>query len=422
VENKVFTKAAWRLIPFMGILYVSCFLDRVNVGFAALTMNKDLGLNAAAYGLGGGMFFLGYFFFEVPSNVILSKVGARTWITRIMITWGLISMAMAFAQGPKSVFFLRFLLGAAEAGFFPGMVYYLTKWFPASMRGRFMAMFLAAIALANIIGAPVSGEILAMDGFHGLHGWQWVFLIEGLPAVLLAFGVLLWLPDGPEKAEWLNAEERQIIAARLAEDTKADHSELLPMLRDVRVWLLAIPDFGIVLGLYGIGLWLPQIVKALGFSNLETGFVVAMPYVVSAFAMFAWAASSDRTGERVRHVSLAAVIAALALFAAGVLGTSLWTVIALGVAIVGIYCAITVFWTLPPAFLTGTAAAGGIALVNAIANLGGFFGPSIMGYLKDATGNYSAGFFTLGGGLIMTGITVLMLGRSVIRSAPQAAE
>ncbi len=422
MENKVFMKAAWRLIPFMGILYVACFLDRVNLSFAALTMNQSIGLDPKAYGLAGGMFFLGYFFFEVPSNVILAHVGARSWIFRIMITWGLVSMATAFATGPKSVFALRFLLGVAEAGFFPGMVFYLTKWFPASMRGRFMALFLAAIALANIIGGPVSGALLGWDGVGGLHGWQWVFLIEGLPAVLLSFCVLLWLPDGPESARWLSPEERQTIATRLAADPKSDHSDLLPMLKDVRVWLLAIPDFGIVMGLYGIGLWLPQIVHRLNFTNLETGFVVALPYVVSAFAMFAWAASSDRSGERIWHVSAAAILAAASLFVAGLLGPNIWGVVALSLAIVGIYCAITVFWTLPPSFLSGTAAAGGIALVNAIANLGGFFGPSVIGFLKEATGNDTAGFFTLGGGLVMTAGTVLLLGRAVmVRAAPTKA-
>jgi ACS family tartrate transporter-like MFS transporter len=422
VENKVFTKVAWRLFPFIGLLYVACFLDRVNVGFAALTMNKDLGISDVAYGLGSGVFFIGYFFFEVPSNVILARVGARAWICRIMITWGLVSMAMSLAQGEYSMYLLRFLLGVAEAGFFPGIVYYLTHWFPGTMRGRFMAMFLAAIALANIIGAPLSSFLLGLDGLHGLYGWQWMFVIEGIPAILLGVCVLFLLPDAPEHAKWLNAEEKQIVHDRLAQDPPADHDSLWAMMRDVRVWLLAIPDFGIVLGLYGIGLWLPQIVKTLGYTNIQTGFIVALPYVLSVVAMIAWGMSSDRRGERFWHTSIAATLAAVSLFAAALLGTSLLSVFALAIATVGIYAALSVFWTIPPSFLTGTAAAGGIALINSIANLGGFFGPSIMGYLKTLTGNYTLGFATLGVAQVMAAILVLALAGTVRRRAAQPAE
>ena len=414
MENKVFTKAAWRLFPFLGVLYVACFLDRVNVGFAALTMNQDLGISEYAYGIGSGIFFIGYFFFEVPSNVLLVRVGARLWIFRIMLTWGFVSMAMALAQGERSMYVLRFLLGVAEAGFFPGVVYYLTQWFPMSMRGRFMAMFLAAIALANVIGAPISSLLLEMDGLYGLHGWQWLFLLEGLPAVLLAFSVLAFLPDSPAEAKWLEPEERQIITTRLAQDPPGDHHALLPMLKDARVWLLAIPDFGIILALYGVGLWLPQIVKGLGFSNMQTGFVVAVPYLLSVIVMVLWGISSDRTGDRRWHIVSAALFAAAGLFSAALLGTNLLSVVALTLAIIGIYAAITVFWTLPPSFLTGTAAAAGIALINSIANLGGFFGPYIMGWVKTLTGNYSLGFAVLGGGLVMTAVLIAFMSRSVM--------
>jgi ACS family tartrate transporter-like MFS transporter len=336
-----------------------------------------------------------------------------------MVTWGLVSMAMAFAQGEYSMYLLRFLLGVAEAGFFPGIVFYLTHWFPSTMRGRFMAYFLAAIALANIIGAPVSSMLLGLDGLHGLYGWQWLFIVEGIPAVLLGIAVLFFLSDKPE-ATWLSTEEKEIIARRLAQDPPGDHEGLWPMLRDPRVWLLAIPDFGIVLGLYGIGLWLPQIVKGLGFDNLQTGFVVALPYVLSVVAMIAWGASSDRANERIWHTAAAAVLAAASLFLAAALGPSLWTVAALALATVGIYSALTVFWTLPPAFLTGAAAAGGIALINSIANLGGFFGPSIMGYLEGATGNYALGFATLGAAEVISAILVLVLGRAVLRRGKPA--
>lgn len=422
MEDKVFAKAAWRLFPFLGLLYVACFLDRVNVGFAALTMNRDLGISDVAYGIGSGIFFIGYFFFEMPSNVILARVGARVWIFRIMVTWGVVSMAMALAQGERSMYVLRFLLGVAEAGFFPGIVYYLTRWFPAATRGRFMAMFLAAIALANIVGAPVSSLLLGLDGLYGLRGWQWLFIIEGIPAILLAFAVLAYLPDSPEQARWLRADEARVIATRLAQDPPGDHERLWPMLRDARVWLLALPDLGIILALYGVGLWLPQIVKGLGFTNLQTGFIVAVPYVLSVVGMVAWGASSDRRGERRWHIASAALFAAVALIIAAMLGTHVLSVVALSLALVGIYAAVTVFWTLPPSFLTGTAAAGGIALINSIANLGGFFGPYLMGWLKQSTGNYSMGFVVLACGLVATALLILRTPRSVtMRGVPRRA-
>ena len=301
-EAAVFSKCAWRLIPFMGLLYVANFLDRVNVGFAALTMNADIGLSAEAYGLGAGMFFIGYFFFEVPSNVAMEKFGARLWIFRIMLTWGVVSMATAFVTGPVSFFILRFLLGACEAGFFPGMILYLTYWFPAATRGQFNALFLSAIVIANIIGAPTSGFILqTAHGWGGLHGWQWLFLIEGLPSCVLAFVALWYLPSKPADAKWLCAEEKQLVAVAIARDD-LPHRDLRTGLSDIRIWLLALADFGIIVALYGIGLWLPQIVKALGFDDLQTGFVVAVPYLATMIAMIVWARLSDARGERVRHI------------------------------------------------------------------------------------------------------------------------
>ena len=276
-EAAVFSKCAWRLIPFMGLLYVANFLDRVNVGFAALSMNADIGLTAEAYGLGAGMFFIGYFFFEIPSNVAMEKFGARLWIFRIMLTWGVVSMATAFVTGPVSFFILRFLLGACEAGFFPGMILYLTYWFPASSRGQFNALFLSAIMVANIIGAPVSGSILHWTGgIGGLKSWQWLFLLEGLPSCILAFVTLLYLPSKPAEAKWLSAEEKNVVATALARDD-LPHRGLRAGLSDPRIWMLALADFGIILTVYGIGLWLPQMVKALGFDDLQTGFVVAVP-------------------------------------------------------------------------------------------------------------------------------------------------
>ena len=419
--RSVFAKAAWRLIPFMILLYVVSFLDRVNVGFAALTMNHDLGFTPEIYGFGAGIFFFGYFLFEVPSNVIMERVGARLWMCRIVLTWGIVSMATAFVRGPIEFYVVRFLLGLAEAGFFPGMVLYLTYWFPSTMRARFIALFLAGVPLASVVGGPVSGFILGMENVSGLHGWQWLFLIEGAPACLLAFVILFMLPDRPATASWLSAEEKNEIETRLAAEPVRDHHALMPMFADPRVWLLAIPDFGIVLALYGIGLWLPQIVKGMGFSNIETGFVVAIPYIASMIGMVAWGYSSDLRNERPGHVAIAALLAAAGLIAAAMLGESVGAIVALTVAAIGIYAALSVFWTLPPSFLGGTAAAGGIALINSISNLGGFFGPYLMGWLKQSTGGYATGMLVLAGGLVLAaGLVMVIGGRALaLASAPR---
>ncbi len=413
MEQQVFAKAAWRLIPFMILLYVANFLDRVNVGFAALTMNADLSIGAEAFGIVGGMFFLGYFFFEVPSNVILEKVGARLWIFRIMLTWGLVSMATAFAKGVTSLLVLRFLLGVTEAGFFPGVVFYLSLWFPSDVRARFVGLFLCSISVANIIGAPLSSGILQMEGAAGLHGWQWLFLIEGLPSFLLAFAVLKFLPNGPEDAAWLNEGERAAVASRLASEPPRKHDAFWPMLRDGRVWALAIPDFGIVLSTYGLGLWMPLIVKGMGYTTLETGFVVAMVYAASSIVSVLWCLSSDRAQERVRHVSIAALFGAAGLVTAAFTQGSVLCIFALAAGMAGTLAAISVFWALPSGFLGRTAAAGGIALINSLANLGGFAGPYLMGWLKKTTGGYSVGLGVLALGLVMTAIMILLVGRAL---------
>jgi ACS family tartrate transporter-like MFS transporter len=419
MEN-IFTRIAWRLIPFMGLLYVVNFLDRVNVGFAALTMNHDLGLGAEAFGIGAGIFFLGYFFFEVPSNVILEKVGARLWIFRIMFTWGLVSMATAFAQGPWSFYGLRFLLGVAEAGFFPGMMLYLTYWFPQSERAKFNSLFFAAIPLSSALGSPLSGYILGFEGVYGLHGWQWLFLLEGLPSCILAFAVLVFLPNGPVSAKFLDNEEKHYVLQRLSEDAPP-RGDLWAGLGDWRVWVLAVTDIGIIIALYGLGLWLPQIVKEMGFDNFQTGLVVAVPYVASTIGMILWARSSDTLRERVWHVAIPALFASASLMAAAFLGVNLWAILALTCASVGIYAALVTYWTLPPSFLGGTAAAGGIAFINSVGNLGGFFGPSLMGWLKQSTGGYTAGMYALAGFLIIPAIVVVLLGRArALALAPAA--
>jgi len=412
LEQKVFAKAGWRIIPFLVLLFVVAYVDRVNVGFAALTMNHALGLSDEEFGFGAGIFFWGYFLFEVPSNVLLERVGARRWIFRIILTWGLVSMAMALVKGATSFYALRFTLGLAEAGFFPGMILYLTYWFPPHLRARFGAFFLAAIPLSSVIGAPISSEILGVDGLLGLAGWQWLFVLEGLPACVLAFVVLAYLPDGPADARWLSEEEKSVIGHALARDNRHEHHGLWAGLGDPRVWALSLIYFGIVVAVYGVNFWLPEIVKAHGFSVHATGYVVALPYLVSIVAMILWGRSSDAFGERIWHVAIPALAAAGGLIGAAIFQTDMVSLYFLTLAAAGIFASLAPFWSLPSGFLGGTAAAGGIALINAIGNLGGFFGPAIMGFFKQLTGSYATGLVGLSGGLILAAVAVLLLGRS----------
>ena len=416
-SDAILRKAAWRLIPVMCLMYVVSFLDRVNIGFAALTMNADLGFSAEVFGFGSGIFFFGYFLFEMPSNLMLEKMGARTWMCRIMVSWGLLSMACAFIQGEYSFYVLRFALGAAEAGLYPGMILYMTYWFPQATRARFIALFLAAVPAASVIGGPVSGWLLGFNGL--LKGWQWLFLLEGLPSVLLGFGLLWLLPDRPATAKWLSADEKEILHRRLAEEPPGQLHGLWQMLTDRRIWIFIIPDFSIVIGLYGLGLWMPQIIKGLGFSNLETGFLVVLPYGLAMIAMVLWGISSDRRGERVLHVAGAAFAGALGLLGAALLHGPLLIILSFCLASAGIYAALAVFWTLPTAILRGTAAAGGLALLNSFANLGGFFGPDLMGRLKQMTGNYTLGFEVLAGFLMLASIAVILIGRAFFQKSDE---
>ena len=408
--DKVLTKAALRLIPVMCLMYVASFLDRVNVGFAAITMNQDLGFTPEIYGFGAGIFFFGYFFFEVPSNLMLEKVGARAWMCRIMVSWGFLSMACAFVTSATSFYVLRFLLGAAEAGLYPGMILYMTYWFPQATRARFIALFLAAVPAASVIGAPLSGLLLAFNG--ALKGWQWLFVLEGIPSVLLGIGVLWLLPDRPASAPWLTAEEKQLITNRLAAEPKGELHGFWEMLSDKRIWIFIIPDFSIVIALYGLGLWMPLMIKGLGFSNVETGLLVALPYVLAMAAMVLIGLHSDRRGERVFHVAGSAVLGALGLFAASLFDSPLALVLAFCLASVGIYAALAVFWTLPTSILRGMAAAGGLALLNSFSNLGGYFGPTLMGWAKQQTGNYSFGLQVLAGFLLLAALSVILIGKA----------
>jgi ACS family tartrate transporter-like MFS transporter len=414
--DAVFRKAARRLLPVMGLMYVVSYLDRTNIAFAALTMNRDLGFSAQVYGFGSGIFFWGYFLFEIPSNLALEKVGARAWMCRIMVTWGVLAMATAFVTGPASFYTVRFLLGAAEAGLYPGMILYMTYWFPSRTRGRFIALFLAAVPMASVIGGPLSGWLLDMRGY-GLSGWQWMLLLEGAPSVLLGLALLWLLPDRPATAKWLTAEEKQAVLAELAADKANDPaahtlSGFWEMLKDRRIWIFIIPDFCIVIGLYGLGLWMPQIVSGFGFSHLQTGFLVALPYLVAMAAMVLVGMASDRSGERIFHVAGSALVAAAGLVGAALFTSAPLVVASFCVASAGIYSALAVFWTLPTAILRGLAAAGGLALLNSFANLGGFFGPGLMGWLKQHTGAFSGGLLALAGMETLAAVAVILIGRA----------
>jgi len=410
-SDHILNRAAWRLIPFMSLMYVVSFLDRVNISFAALTMNHDLGFSPQAYGFGAGIFFWGYFLFEVPSNLMLQKVGARLWMCRICVTWGLLSMLTAFVKDPISFSVVRFLLGAAEAGLYPGMVLYMTYWFPSSTRARFIALFLAGVPLSVVIGGPISGFLLGVGG-HGLHGWQWMLILEGIPSLVCGIATLWLLPDGPAKAKWLSDEDKRIVAVRLAAEPPGALHGFKEMLLDKRIWILMIPDFSIVIALYGLNLWQPQMIKAMGYTNIQTGFIVALPYLLAMAAMVALGASSDRSGERAGHVAFGAIAGAIGMLGAVLLTNHTAVILALCLACSGIYAALAVFWTLPSSLLRGTAAAAGLALLNSFSNLGGFFGPYLMGWAKQTTGNFTLGMVLLSGMLVVAAISVVVIGRT----------
>jgi MFS transporter, ACS family, tartrate transporter len=417
-EEHVFAKCARRLIPFIFVLYLVNFIDRVNVGFAALTMNKDLGFTPAIYGFGAGIFFLGYSLFQVPANLILERLGARRWIFCILLVWGAISAGNAFVRTPEHFYAMRILLGIAEAGFFPGMVLYLTYWFPKSYRARFVAFFMVAIPFSNIVGAPLSSFILGLDGTNGLHGWQWMFLIEGLPACALAFVVLGFLPSSPVEASWLTEDEKRLIVARLNADDTAQHQKFLPALLDIRLYGLGIVYLGYATAYYGVQLWLPQIVQAMGFSNLATGFMVALPFVAAMVTMILWGQSSDRTGERIWHVAIPLLASMAGLLIASATPSNLVVFLSLTVVLMGVMSFQGPFWTLPPAFLGGSAAAGGIAFINTIGTGGGgFLGPYVTGIFREATGDYSAGMLALAVAPAIGAAIVLALKRSVVATA-----
>ena len=408
-------KVRRRLLPFLIACYFVAYLDRVNVGFAALTMNADLGLGPEAFGFTAGIFFLGYCLFEVPSNLILAKVGARIWIARIMVTWGLVSIAMAFVTGATSLSVTRFLLGVAEAGFFPGLIYYLTNWVPAPVRASAIATFMMAVPVSAVVGAPLSGLILDhLNGVHGLKGWQWLFILEGLPAIGLGIAAAFVLKDSHDDAAWLSEPERRALNETIAAENAAKANVRSYTLRDAltspRILSLSLVYFGIATGLYSLAFWLPQIVKAFGLTNTQTGLVAAVPFLSGAIVMYFWGRHSDKTNERVWHVALPALMGGLALYAGTHVTAPAPALVLLTLAAIGVFASLPVFWTLPAAMLSGTAAAAGIALINSAGNVGGFVGPYLVGWLKgqgladgEATG-------TIALFMIVSGVVVLLAG------------
>jgi len=422
VETRTIARVTRRLVPFLILCYFVAYLDRVNVGFAALTMNKDLGLTSQAFGIGAGIFFLSYFIFEVPSNLFLERFGARKWIARIMFSWGLLSACTAFipqlsaatGQSTTTVFYvIRILLGIAEAGFFPGIIFYLTLWFPAAYRGRIIGYFMAAIPLSSVIGSPISGQLLNFEGVMGLAGWQWLFIIEAVPALILSVVVFFYLTDRPADARWLPAEQRDWLARRLDDEYRlrvsAKHFSVLQALGDTRVLLLAFVYFGAVASNYSLGFFLPQIVRDFGLSFGWTGVVTAIPYVMGTIGMVYWGRHSDRTGERREHTALAALVAGAGIAASTLIDDPTGKMVALSIAGFGVFAVLPVFWTLPTTFLSGSAAAGGIAIINSIGNLSGFAGPFVMGKMKDATGSYTVGLLAVAGTVFLAMLVALSL-------------
>jgi ACS family tartrate transporter-like MFS transporter len=428
-QRQIILKVSWRLLPLIVICYLVNYIDRTNVSFAALTMNKDLGLTAYLYGLGAGIFFLSYAVFEVPSNMILQKTGARLWIARIMITWGIISGLMATATGPVSFLGLRFLLGMAEAGFFPGMIFYLTHWFPSAVRARAISILYIAVPASNAIASIVSGAILStMDGTLGLRGWQWVFIIEAIPAVILAFVVLWRMTDRPAQAKWLEPEERDWLEGTLENERKQIESvgrlTMLQALVDPRVLVLSAIYFTGVTASYGLVFFMPQIVKGLGMSNMMTGLATAIPYTIGTIGLIAWGYSSDKRKERRWHLIISTGLSAIGYVLAAIYRDSYFAIAAMAIAAVGIYGSRPSFWPMPSMFLTGSAAAVGMALINSIGNLGGYIGPQIVGYIKDRYQSFEMALYFMAACAALSTVIAYLATRSTRneQTVPQSAD
>ncbi len=397
-QERILRKNAVRLLPILTLAYTINYLDRTNISFAALTMNRDIGLTATQYGRGAGIFFLAYCLFEVPSNLALYRFGARLWIARIMISWGLLSIAMVLVSGAWSFYVMRFLLGVAEAGFFPGVAFYLALWFPAQYRARILAGFLVAIPFSTVIGAPLSGLLLELDGTFGLAGWRWLLIIEGIPAIIFGFVVAAMLADRPEAAGWLDPQERETLGKMLAaEPRERVRINILDAIMDPRVVVCALVQFGFTLGSYGILFWLPQIIKASGQSNQTVSVLTAIPYAFATAAMIWWALIVDKSGKKISNLIITCGLGAVGLVVSVLSDSLAIGLVGLTLALIGITSARAVFWTIPTRFMTGVGAASGLAFINSIGVMGGYFGPELMGTLKDLTGDYMAGLLTMAG-------------------------
>lgn len=422
LETRVVRKLQYRILPFAMLLYFVSFLDRVNVGFAAFSMNKAIGLSPAEFGFGGGIFFIGYILFQVPSNMILYRVGARSWISRVVIVWGLVSAGSAFVVGPYSFYAMRFLLGIAESGFFPGILLYLTLWFPARQRAVAIAAFMAAAPLSTAIGSPISGALMELPRFFGLSDWQWLFILEALPAVALGFVVSKVLTDGPEEAAWLDPEEREWLTAKLREERApsppraSSLATAFSALRDPRVLGLAVIYSGTSVGLYAVGLWSPLLIRQFGFSPLAVGWINAIPNVVAALGMMFWARSSDRRLERTWHVAIPCLLACAGLVWAGLAQAAIPAVAALTLVSFGSNACKGPLWAVPSLFLSGAGAAAGIAWINSLGNIGGFIGPILIGWGKSRWGSYAGGLDADGAMLALSAVLMLAMSWQMRRS------
>jgi ACS family tartrate transporter-like MFS transporter len=415
MESAVVSRLMWRLMPFLFLLYIVAYLDRINVSFAVLQMRGALGISDRVYGRAAGMFFAGYFFFQLPSNLVLEKFGVRRWISGLMVTWGLISCLMIFIRGPVSFYGMRFLLGAAEAGFFPGMILYMKRWFPANARARAVAWFMIANPLAGIVGSPISGALLGLSG-KGLSGWQWMFLMEGIPAIFLGVTVYWTLSDSPREAAWLKGDERIWLLERLAREQQAEAVELKSSFWEVlispRIWGLSLVYFGVSTTMYGVTLWLPSVIRSMsGLSYVWTGVVSALPFVVTAIVMVLVGMRSDRTGERRWHTAIPAFVGAAGLIAAGYGRSTAIVVACIGLGLVCAESMVGPFWAMATSRMAGLSAAAGIAVINSLANLGGYYGPDIIGFFRKLNGGFRGGLLAIGATLAISGTMALIVGK-----------
>lgn len=422
LESAVISRLMWRLMPFLFLLYIVAYLDRINVSFAVLQMRGELGLTDRVYGRAAGMFFAGYFFFQLPSNLVLEKFGVRRWISGLMIVWGIISCLMIFIRGPLSFYGMRFALGAAEAGFFPGMILYMKRWFPANARARAVAWFMTANPLAGIVGSPISGALLGLNG-KGLSGWQWMFLMEGTPAILLGVIVYWALSDNPREATWLRGDEREWLLARLALEQQAEaaleKSNFWQVLISPRIWMLSMVYFGVSTTMYGVTLWLPSVIRSLsGLSYFLTGLVSALPFLATAIVMVLVGMRSDRKGERRWHTAIPAFLGAAGLMAAGYGNSTIVVVACIGLGLVCAESMVGPFWAMATSRMEGLSAAAGIAVINSLANLGGYYGPDIIGFFRKLNGGFRGGLLAIGATLALSGAIALLVGRpSAIRAS-----